>query len=204
MWGSIIGGAIGGIGSLLGGKKKAKQAKQATQAGLNQVNMGRDAIANSPLQGVAAGGGRAYDAQLDALGVNGADGNSRAGTAFQTFADSAGYGSALKGGNEALTASMSAAGMRNSGAALKGAVRFGQGLGAQYFNNYIQNLMGTSQQGISAGSSLNANTTSLAGTGANVALGGGLERANASGNAISDFGGIIGGTVADIWGGPKE
>jgi len=201
MWGTLISGAIGGLGALFGGKKEAKGIKQATGAALAQVQQGRDAVAGSELNTTfAPGGARAFDTALGALGAGTPEQNANAGTAFQTFRDSAGYGAQLEGGIDALDASASAKGMRNSGANQKAAIRFGQGLGAQHFNNYLSQLMGASQQGLQASSAATGIEANLAGVGAKAALGGGAASAEASGNAISDLGGIIGGTVADIWG----
>lgn len=198
MWGSLIAGGIGALGSIFGGNKKAKGIKKATQAAMGQINAGRDALNASPLNEIASGGADAYQGLLGALGVGGDP--TSAGTAFQTFRDSAGYGAALDSGMDAITSNAAARGMLKSGATLKEGMRFGQGLGAQYFNNYIQNLMGASQQGIGAGATVAGLNTQLATAGANAAMGGGTAAANASGNAISDAGGIIAGTISDIWG----
>lgn len=86
--------------------------------------------------------------------------------AYQNFLDSTGYKTNLNSGVDAINSSQAAKGLLNSGATGKALTRFGQGLGASYFNNYIQQLMGASAQGIQAGSAVLGNGTSLAGTAA--------------------------------------
>ena len=200
MWGSLIGGVVGGLGSLFGGKKEAKQQRANVAEGLRSIDAGTQALNQSTLNtAYAQPGAAAYQGMLGALGVGG-DPTSAA-TAFQTFRDSAGYGAALDAGNDALIAQMSAAGMRNSGASMKAGIRFGQGLGAQYFNNYISALNNAAGIGANAAGTVATTNANLAGTRASVATGSAAQgAAQASGNAISDLGGIVGGTIRDIWG----
>lgn len=200
MWGALVGGLVGAAGSFFGRKKEAKQQRKNVAEGLRRIDAGTEALDNSILnQGFATPGAGAYSNLLGALGAGGDPGS--AAQAFQTFRDSSGYGAALGSGMDALTAQQSAAGMRNSGGAQKAAIRFGQGLGAQYFQNYIQNLQGASAMGLSAATNAANLRTNLATGGANVATGTAAQgAATASGNAISDVGGIIGGTIRDIWG----
>lgn len=83
--------------------------------------------------------------------------------AYQNFLDSTGYKTNLNAGVDAVNSSQAAKGLLNSGATGKALTRFGQGLGASYFNNYIQQLMGASAQGIQAGSAVLGNGTALTG-----------------------------------------
>lgn len=198
MWGSLIGGAVGALGSFFGGREEAKVNKQGMREGLKRIDASQARLADSTLADISSRGAEPYNAVLGLLGVPG--GAPGAGAGYDQFLDSSGYRAQMDAGNQAIQANLSARGMRNSGAAMKEAARFGQGLGAQYFNNYISQLMGASQQGISAATNMANIDASLAGGGANVAQTGAARVGSASGNAISDMAGIAGGTIREIWG----
>jgi len=137
--GDIIGGVIGGVGSLLGGNKGAKQALT-----------GYNYLTKSPIgQQYLPTGGAANQMQAQLLGAA----PMQAGTqnAFQNYLGSTGYQFQLGQGTNAIESSQAASGLLNSGGTGKELERFGQGLGGQYFNNYLSQLGGLSGQGLSAG-----------------------------------------------------
>lgn len=84
---------------------------------------------------------------LDALGINGADGTSRAQSAFQA---GPGYDFAMDQGTKAALRGASAAGMLNSGNTLTALTQYGQGLANQEYGSWLDRLKGVSDTGLSA------------------------------------------------------
>lgn len=85
----------------------------------------------------------------DALGLNGAEGNANATSAFQA---GPGYSFALDQGTQAALRGASAAGMLNSGNTLTALTGFGQGLANQEYGSWLDRLKGTSDTGLTAAS----------------------------------------------------
>lgn len=123
------------------------------QTGVQVIDTYTDAAHNALNQGIdkyapyADSGAKANNLYGDALGLNGADGNTRATGAFQTgpgyeFARDAGEQSALRGA--------SAAGMLNSGNTLTALSRYGQGLANQEYGGWLDRLQDQSAQGLQA------------------------------------------------------
>jgi len=83
----------------------------------------------------------------DALGLNGADGNAAATSAFQT---SPGYQFTLDQGTQAALRGASAAGMLNSGNTLTALDQYGTGVANQEYGSWLDRLNGLSGQGLSA------------------------------------------------------
>jgi hypothetical protein len=83
----------------------------------------------------------------NALGLNGADGNTAATDAFQT---GPGYQFALDQGTQAALRGASAAGMLNSGNTLTALTGYGQGLANQEYGSWLDRLSGQSAQGLQA------------------------------------------------------
>lgn len=80
-------------------------------------------------------------------------GDSQAGAdAFNAYKNSAGYQSALTAGTDAIMGNKAAGGLLQSGSALRGISRFGSDLASQYYDKYLNNLLGLSNQGLQAGS----------------------------------------------------
>lgn len=71
--------------------------------------------------------------------------------AFNNYKNSAGYQSTLDAGSHAITNNNAAKGFLQSGATGKALAQFGQQTNQQYYNNYLDKLMGVSQQGLGAG-----------------------------------------------------
>ena len=72
--------------------------------------------------------------------------------AFDNYKNSAGFNSTLDAGSHAITNNNAAKGFLQSGATGKALTQFGQQTNQQYYNNYLDKLMGLSQQGLGAGS----------------------------------------------------
>lgn len=83
----------------------------------------------------------------NALGLNGAAGNTAATNAFQA---GPGYQFAMDQGTNAALRGASAAGMLNSGNTLTALTGFGQGLANQEYGGWLDRLSGASAQGLNA------------------------------------------------------
>ena len=167
------------LSNLFGGgaETQAADANRALYSSyLNQGNKTLDsALGNSttalgnaksdyaPLSDLATKYGGATNSLLDALGVNGSAGSTRAQAAFT---NSPGYTSGLDAGLDAINRRRAAAGMLNSGNANIDAQTFGQNLQNQQYNNYLQNLGSFINPELSATSGA---ATGLAGVDTNVA-----------------------------------
>jgi hypothetical protein len=75
-----------------------------------------------------------------------------ASNAFDAFRNSTGYNFRQNEGMRAITANRALSGLLNSGSAVKSAMRFGDGLAAQEFDNYFNRLAGQQGVGLSAAS----------------------------------------------------
>lgn len=95
---------------------------------------------------VDAGAG-AVGMYSDALGLNGADGNAAATSAFQA---GPGYKFSLDQGTEAALRGASAAGMLSSGNTLTALSEYGQGLANKEYGSWLDRLSGLSNTGLSA------------------------------------------------------
>lgn len=184
--GSIIGGVIGGIGSLVGGNKAAK----ADMTGFNY-------LANSPIgqtyvpAGAQAVGrqGQIQGQEGELLGVGGGK------SAFDNYLGSTGYNFQMDQGQRAITGSAAARGVLNSGSTAKALTKYGQDLASTTFNNYLGQLSslntqaaGTAQQGLGAGAAIGSAGTT-----------GGANAGNAQQSGITSAAGQVAGTVANNW-----
>lgn len=138
--GNIVGGLIGGIGSVLGGQS----AKSNDLTGYNYLT------GKNGTQGYVNSGNAANTAQADLLGLNGAAGSARSGPAFQNYLNSTGYNFQQDQGTRAITGSAAARGLLGSGATAKALTSYGQGLAGQSFGNYLGQLGSQSGQGLTA------------------------------------------------------
>lgn len=99
--------------------------------------------------GQAQQGVQSSNALGNLLGLNG---DAEQGNGFQNYLNSAGYKFNLQQGQNAITSSNAASGLLNSGSALKGLAKYGQGLASNYLQQYMAQLSGLSGQGLQAGS----------------------------------------------------
>lgn len=154
----LLGGLLGGIGSIFGGNSVSKAAKK-NSAMLDQLQtqgQGYIDTANNQATGYLgdvgnlfkglsdqSGGLSGMGLYGDALGVNGADGTARARDAFQS---SPGYEFQLDQGLDALERRAGAQGRLSSGQTGLDTLGFAQGLANQDYNNWLSNLSGYGQQ----------------------------------------------------------
>lgn len=131
--GDIIGGLIGGIGSLIGGSSGASNALK----GFNYLTSGKGAAATS---GFVNNGSAANNAQAQLLGLQPMTGQTING--FSNYLNSTGYNFQLGQGQNAITSNAASRGLLNSGGTAKALTTFGQGLAGQSFNNYLGQLGG--------------------------------------------------------------
>ena len=138
---------------------------KALDSGLTNSKDALGAAAGSyaPLSDLATKYGQGTSLYLDALGVNGQQGNTRAQGAFT---NSPGYTSGLDAGLDAINRRRAAGGMLNSGNANIDAQTFGQNLQNQQYNTWLGNLGGLVTPELSATSGA---ATGLAGTNTNLA-----------------------------------
>ncbi|TPM37052.1 hypothetical protein [Mesorhizobium sp. B2-3-2] len=158
MFGDLLGGLLGGIGSLFGGSATKKAAAANNKALDGYLKSGTAAIdtgqqqAQDYLGGVGnlwsnlakeSGGLSGLNLLGDALGVNGAAGNANATSAFQT---SPGYEFQQQQGIDALNRSAAARGQLNSGQTGLDTLTFSQGLANNEYQNWLNSLSGFSGQ----------------------------------------------------------
>lgn len=115
-------------------------------AGATQA-LGQASAAYDPLAALGTKYGAATTLGLDSLGVNGADGNTRAVNAFQT---GPGYQFAQDQGLQALDRRRAVTGMYGSGNADIDTLKFSQGLGNQEYGNWQNKLLGFTSPELSA------------------------------------------------------
>lgn len=173
--GEIIGGLIGGVGSLIGGNKAASAA-----------NQGFNYLKGSPVgTQYMPEGGAANSATADLLGVGGDP--AKAKEAFNNYLGSTGYNFQLQQGQAAVNSNNASKGLLNSGATLKALTRFGQNLGSSAFNNYLTQLSGLATRGLQAGSVIGQAGTAGGATAANATAGGIGGAAGFLGNALGSL-----------------
>jgi hypothetical protein len=126
------------MGFLTGGSKSQSTSDNKAYPWL------KDTYAPTVQQGVGAGGIFA-----NALGLG--DDPEAASAAFKQFQNSAGFDWMLDQGTRAITGSGAARGLMQSGATLKALTKYGQGLGQQYFDNWLSSVGNVADRGLNAG-----------------------------------------------------
>lgn len=125
------------MSAIFGGSKSKQSSSSSNQAYpyLQQAYGGQvsnGTTANNSLLSLLTGGAGSQDA-------------------FNNYKNSAGYRSTLDAGSHAITDNAASRGLLNSGATGKALTNYGQNLNQQYYNNYLNQLLGVSQQGLAAG-----------------------------------------------------
>lgn len=159
--GDLIGGILGGVGSIAGAIIQNNAANTAAQTSLTGYNYGTSGAGAGPENNYIAAGqaglGGMASAQGTEAGLLGLDGpagtssvagyggstgvpNTAAGTAFNNYLNSTGYNFQLQQGAQAINANAASKGLLNSGGNAKALTAYGQNLGGQYFNNYLSQL----------------------------------------------------------------
>lgn len=117
--------------------------------------------------------GQGVQAQNALAGLLGLNGDAAQGNGFQNYLNSSGYKFQLGEGQNAITSSNAAAGLLNSGSALKRLTSYGQGLAGNYLQQYMAQLGGLGTQGMQAGSILSSagNTSASKGSSSSFNIG---------------------------------
>lgn len=136
---------------------------QGRGGALGQLEGARGSYA--PLSALGGKYGTATTLGLDALGVNGQEGNTRATDAFHA---GPGYNFQLDQGLDAINRRRAAGGMLNSGNADRDATNYAEGLANQEFNNWRTNLTNFTQPELSAISGAASGTAGTYTAGANI------------------------------------
>lgn len=183
------------LSTLFGGGAEKEAAEKNRQlygqyqtAGQGYLDSGlagsKDALATAkgefqPLSALYSKGSGLY---ADALGINGAEGNTRATSAFQA---GPGYQFSLDQGLDALNRRRAAGGMVNSGNADIDALKFGQGLANQEYGGWLSNLSGYDNKALTTAGAMAGVDTNLA----NLYQGDATNRIGLQGNTTSGMAG---------------
>lgn len=133
---------MGSIGDALFGGSRSKQQASSTSSNLAYPGL------SQAFGGQISTGTGANTMLGNLLGL----GNTQAGVdAFNNYRNSAGYQAEEKAGTQAITNNNAARGLLQSGDTLKSISQYGTDLTNRYYNNYLQDLLGLSGQGVAAG-----------------------------------------------------
>lgn len=130
-----------GLVSAYMGKRSADKASKQSMAGFNYL---KD---NEGVQQAQGFGAEAGGTMAGLLGF-GDKGQSEA--AFNQYKDSTGFQFRMDQGSDAITGSMAAQGLLNSGATAKGLTEFGQNIASDEFSRYMGQLQGVQSTGLNA------------------------------------------------------
>jgi hypothetical protein len=194
---AVVGAAVvGGATSISANNKAAKVAKQtaATNNALQQQVFNDNKAMMAPY---VATGSKATQSIEALLGLTG-DTNA-ANAAFDAYKNSTEYTSRLAEGNKQVTAALGGKGLLDSGAAQKALLKYGQTFASNEFGNYLGNLQGQQQVGLSASgkqvdlaqnyaSAVNANNTNAGNVQAQAYLGNANAINGILGSAVSAYG----------------
>lgn len=184
---------MGIIKDLVVGSQQRKAAKKASR----EIRKGRDRAAGG-LEAFAAGGEGANTAILGALGQGEPGAQDEA---FQNFLNSTGFQSQLRAGSQAITGNAASRGLLNSGATLKRQTQFGQDLAQGGFSNFLSQLGGAANRGLSARQSQGNIITGATNLAANTTLEGRTAFNTSIGRAFDTAGRVA---TAGITGGASE
>jgi hypothetical protein len=182
-----MGGLLGGIGSMAGGKKASSAAKdqaaaqlQAAQLAAQTARLGFDWLTTGQggqyTQPYLQGGANASNEMQGLLGIGG-DPNA-ANKAFNNFLGSTNYKFQLGQGLNAVSGNQAAKGMLDSGSTLKALNNYGQGMAGNALQGYMTNLGNVGTQGIDMAKTIGA-AGSQAGQAGASALMNGAQNASA-------------------------
>jgi len=149
-------------------------------------NLNKALGAYQPLSDLAGMYRKGSGLALDALGINGPEGNTRATTAFQT---GPGYQFSLDQGLDAINRRRATSGMLNSGNADIDALKFGQGLANQEYGGWLSNLLGVDRNALSATGATASGQAGVYGGLADLARGYSNDQVGLLGNTTSGMAG---------------
>jgi hypothetical protein len=191
---------MGLFGGNTGGSQAATQAALLQQIAATQANGDLQTAANNATADFStnyfnpytATGNNANTMYANALGLNGASGNTAANNAFET---SPGYNFQLQQGTQAVDRSAAQGGAFGSGNAAIALQNYGQGQAQQQYSNWLNNLNGLNSQGLQAAAGQTGVEQSLA----NIQTGLGQNQANViTGAANNAAQGLTAGANADM------
>lgn len=182
----IDAGLAAGRGAITGGTATGR-ADIAAGYGDAQGYLSGASGAFAPLSALGQKYGGGTDLYLDALGVRGAEGNTRAGAAFQP---SGAYNFNLDQGLEAINRRRNAGGMLDSGNADRDAQEFGAGLASKEYGSWLDRLGGLVNPELSATSGA---ATGVAGIGRDQA-----NLASSRGSMLADLASREGTSLAGL------
>lgn len=179
---AILGAAaIGGAASIFGASKAADAqtaaTDKATDAQLKMFGITRDAL--QPFVDSGAGSAGTLNKLLTPDG----------GVDASIFEKLPGYKFALDQGLKASTNAVSARGLNDSGAAIKGATNWATGLANQTFGDQVNRLLENSRIGANAAAGIGQNATATGQSVGSNAIGAGNAQAaawNTAGNAVGN------------------
>lgn len=193
--GDIIGGVIGGIGSIIGGNQAAKKEDEAAKTAMTGYNY----LSSNPLIGqLQSGASTALTGEQNTTGSiqQLLTSPSQDNPAFKNYLNSTGYGFQMQQGTDAITGNAASKGLLNSGATARGLESYGQGLAGQYFNNYLGQLgslnsqyAGQVAQGQTAAQAVGQAGTQGGATSGNFQAQAGQSVGSSTANAFNVFGG---------------
>ncbi len=217
---ALIGGGLSAGGSIIQGLSAQEAARYEAEYGQKALQQleGLYNQTSQNFQPFISGGTDSFNKLLMMTGAGGDSSNPLYGSLTKTFnptmeqlSQTPGYQFALQQGELATQSSYAAQGLGQSGAALKGAAGYAQGLASttyqQQFQNYLQQnaqtynmLAGPAQMGLSATNSLGAIAAQFGGQEANVLTGignayagGAMGVGNAAAGALGSIGqGVMG------------
>lgn len=133
-----------------------KSAQASTQSNAQSLALQREIYgenknALAPFMARGNVAGNAYNALL---GFNGAEAQNEANAAYDIFKNNTGYQFRLNEGMNALNSGYAGAGVVQSGAAMKGALKYGQDYASNEFGNYLGYLGNQQGVGLSGASAL--------------------------------------------------
>lgn len=163
----LISGFLGLGSALIGASTANRQAaaqvqaaKIASQQALTGFNYAKD---NANFQQAQTAGLQAGSQASALLGLGG--NTQQAQDAFNNYLGSTGYQFQMGQGTQAIADQSAASGLLNSGATAKGLQQYGQGLASSYFQNYLGQLQGVQNTGMTAA----GNTAALGASGGQAA-----------------------------------
>lgn len=167
------------MGFLSGGSKQKSRSTSTSTS--NSSNQAYGFLQNS-LGDLVGSAGQGTSAINSLLGLGGDSGEQM--DAFNRYKEGAGYNFAFDEGQRAITGNMASKGLLNSGSALKALTSFGQNIGNQYFNQYLDRLFQSSNQGFNAAQILSGAGGTSSSTG--------NSNSTSSGQTSSGIGSLIG------------
>lgn len=161
------------MSAIFGGSKSSQSSSSSNQA---------YPYIQQQFGGQVRGGLQAGDQIRAILGLGGD--SAAASQAFQNYKNSTGYQTNLDAGSRAVTDNAASRGLLGSGSTLQALTNYGTNLNNQYYNNYLQNLLGQQTMGNAAGSLIAGSGQKYSSTG--------------SSSQKPGLGGFIGGVLSGI------